>query len=110
MENIFSVGIGYGIVIYGLMFRDGWFSGKKNDRYRKIFSFDDVFFPGLDEKKGEKADTICFRVSVLMGILLALNGVLSAFFRAIPNIGMIFIVVSFPGLMIFRFIYLFFKK
>lgn len=110
MENLFSIGIGYGIVIYGLMFRDGWFRGKKNNRYRKMFNFDDAFFPGLDEKKGQKADTICFRVSVLMGILLALNGVLSAFFSMIPNIGMIFVIISFPGLMIFRFIYLFVNK
>jgi hypothetical protein len=110
MENLINIAIGYGIVIYGLMFRDGWFRGKKDNRYRKIFSFDDAFFPGLDEKKGQKADTICFRVSVLMGILLALNGVLSVVFSAIPNIGMIFIIIAFPGLMIFRFIYLFVKK
>jgi hypothetical protein len=99
----------FAVLIYALMFRYGYFSGKAKEP-NKIVSLDKFFPYIVDRKLSDKADVVCFWVSLAMAVLIALNGLLSFAAPKIPNIRMLFLMGAFPGAMILRFIYMGFKR
>ncbi|MDD5491993.1 MAG: hypothetical protein PHV60_04860 [bacterium] len=109
-ENLFNIAIGVAIFIYALMYRYGYFRGKQNSRFRKIINMDEFLFPNLNEEIAHRADILSFWVCSFMAVLIVLNGIESALTSIIPNISMIFIVISFPGVLILRIIYILVKK
>jgi hypothetical protein len=110
MKNLINLAIAFVMLLYALMFRYGYFRGKQNNKYRKTINLDEILFPGLDENLAHRVDLICFWVVLCMTMLTAINGGMSALFTSVPNVSMIFLVIAFPGVMIFRFFYICVKR
>lgn len=110
-EEIFmNIGLGYGIMIYAFMFKEGLFRGKLNNRFRKVINLEELFFGNISEELGKKADAICFKITFLMSICIILNGVLGLIWHSVPTISFIFMIIAFPIVIIFRFLYVYLKK
>lgn len=107
-EHLFNLVFGFGLLIYALMFKYGYFRGKQNNRFNKILNMDELIFPTVTEEISQQADKICFKVAALMALLTALNGVLS-YEYGVENYSFVFFVVAFPGLMFFRTVFLYIK-
>ncbi|MFA5162762.1 MAG: hypothetical protein WC421_11035 [Elusimicrobiales bacterium] len=109
-ENFMSIIFGYGVMIYALMFKEGLFSGKLNTRFRKVVALEKLFFGTISESVISEADSICFKIAILMSIAIMLNGFVSLFWPLVPNISLAFAIVAFPGVMVFRMVYILYRK
>jgi hypothetical protein len=109
MDRIATLILPAAILGVALMYRFGVFRGRLNSRFNKIINLDEVIFPGLEKDLADRADILCFWICITAAALMVINSVLSALFPSIPNVGLIYLLVSLPGAVLFRLIY-FYKK
>lgn len=110
-ENLFNIGLAFGLFLLGLMFLKGYFHEERNTRFRRITDLDKIVFPGISNKAVVwAADKMAFWICVLMALLTMANGILAYKFDNIPNISALFIAIGVFGSWISRFIYIYIFK
>lgn len=100
-EILLNALLGFFTFGLALMYRFGFF---------RIFLTKDpdkFFFLEVDLKHYRRVDNICFWIVSFMALLVLLNSIL-AFYLHVPIISMIFLVIAFPGTIIYRFLYIIF--
>jgi len=105
--QIVSFALGIVLMAYAFMFKEGVFRGQMNSRFKRIINWENLVAGPLPELFLQMLDVTSFWVISLMALFCVLNGILSYLFN-VPIISMLFVVVAFPGVMLFR-LFLIFK-